>query len=142
VLPERSHVVRTAWLYGGPGPNFVDTMRRLEGERDTVDVVADQIGGPTWAADLAAGLVELGTARPAAGVLHYANAGRASWWELAREVFRLVGADPGRVRAVDTAAVARPAPRPAWSVLSTSAWAAAGLSAPRGWQEALGEALR
>ena len=136
-LPDRAHVVRTAWVYGGPNPNFVDTMRRLERERETVDVVADQIGSPTWAADLAAALVELGRADLPGGVLHYVNAGQASWYDLAREVFRLAGADPSRVHPVDTAAFPRPAPRPAWSVLSTKAWTAAGLTAPRPWQDAL-----
>jgi dTDP-4-dehydrorhamnose reductase len=141
-LPARAHVVRTAWVYGGPGPNFVDTMLRLERERETVDVVADQIGSPTYAADLAAALVELGRRadRPG-GLLHYVNAGQASWFELAREVFRLAGADPERVRPSDSAAFPRPAKRPAWSVLSTRAWTAAGLPRPRPWSDALAAAL-
>jgi len=135
-------VVRTAWVYGGPGPNFVDTMLRLEKEHDTVDVVADQIGSPTYARDLAAALIELGR-RPEvqAPVLHYVNAGQASWFELAREAFRLVGADPERVQPTDTASFPRPAKRPAWSVLSTRAWVAAGFTPPRPWQEALADAI-
>jgi dTDP-4-dehydrorhamnose reductase len=142
-LPDRTHVVRTAWVYGGPGPNFVDTMLRLERERDTVDVVADQIGSPTYALDLAAALLDLGRRDDVpAGVLHFANAGRASWFELAREVFRLAGADPARVRPTDTASFPRPAKRPAWSVLSTRAWEAAGLPAPRDWKVALAAALQ
>jgi dTDP-4-dehydrorhamnose reductase len=140
-LPERGYVVRSAWVYGGPGPNFVDTMLRLEGERETVDVVADQIGSPTSAADLAAALVELATGCPPAGVLHYVNAGQASWYELARETFRLAGADPSRVRPTDTASFPRPAPRPAWSVLSTAAWVARGLTPPRPWQDALADVV-
>lgn len=140
-LPDASYVVRTAWVYGGPGPNFVDMMRRLERERDTVDVVADQIGSPTWVGDLASALVALGRSDTPAGVLHYVNTGRASWCELAREVFRLVGADPSRVRAVDSGVFPRPAPRPAWSVLSTASWVGHGLPAPRAWQEALAESL-
>lgn len=140
-LPDRAHIVRTAWVYGGPNPNFVDTMRRLERERETVDVVADQIGCPTFAGDLAAALVELGRAALPGGVLHFVNAGQASWHELACEVFRLAGADPARVRPIDTAAFPRPAPRPAWSVLSTAAWTRAGLTPPRPWQDALAAAL-
>lgn len=140
-LPDRSHIVRTAWVYGGPTANFVDTMLRLERERDTVDVVDDQIGCPTWVADLAAGLVELSGASVPAGVLHFVNAGQASWFDLARETFRLAGADPARVHPVDSAAFARPAKRPAWSVLSTRSWTDAGLTAPRPWQEALAAAL-
>ncbi|HEU5266671.1 MAG TPA: dTDP-4-dehydrorhamnose reductase [Jatrophihabitans sp.] len=140
-LPERGHIVRTAWVYGGPGPNFVDTMRRLERERDTLDVVDDQIGSPTWVGDLAGALIELGRADVAGGVLHYACAGTGSWCDLARETFRLVGADPARVRPVGTDAFPRPAPRPAWSVLSTRSWTDAGLTPPRAWQAALAESL-
>jgi dTDP-4-dehydrorhamnose reductase len=139
-LPDRAHVVRTAWLYGGPG-QFVDTMQRLERERDTIDVVNDQIGSPTWVGDLAAALIELGRADVPGGILHYVNAGRASWFDLAREVFRLAGADPERVHPTDTASFPRPAPRPAWSVLSTASWTSAGLTAPRPWQDALAEAM-
>jgi dTDP-4-dehydrorhamnose reductase len=141
-LPDAAHVVRTAWVYGGPGPNFVDTMRRLESARDTIDVVDDQIGSPTWVHDLAAALIALGRSQAPPGVLHYANTGQASWCELAREVFRLVGADPARVHAVGTESFPRPAPRPTWSVLSTASWTRLGLPAPRPWQEALAESLR
>jgi dTDP-4-dehydrorhamnose reductase len=140
-LPERAHVVRTAWVYGGPGPNFVHTMLRLERERETVDVVADQIGSPTYVRDLAGALLELGRSAVPGGTLHYVNAGRASWFELAREVFRLAGADPERVRPTDTASFPRPARRPAWSVLSTAAWTRAGLTPPRPWADALAAAL-
>jgi dTDP-4-dehydrorhamnose reductase len=132
------HVVRTAWVYGGPGRNFVDTMVGLERSRETVDVVSDQVGSPTWVRDLAEGLIALGSADPVpGGVLHYANSGRASWFDLAREIFRCVGADPERVRAVTSAEFVRPAPRPAWSVLSAQAWSTCGLPPPRPWQDAL-----
>jgi dTDP-4-dehydrorhamnose reductase len=140
-LPDRGDVVRTAWVYGGPSANFVDTMLRLERSRDTVDVVDDQIGCPTYVADLAAALVALGRSPAPAAVRHFVNAGQASWYDLARETFRLAGADPDRVRPVSSAAFARPAPRPAWSVLSTRSWTAAGLPAPRPWQDALAAAL-
>lgn len=141
LLPDASVVVRSAWIFGGPGANFVGTMQRLERERDTVDVVSDQTGSPTAAADLAAGLVELG-GKLAAGeefpaVLHAVNAGTASWFDLARATFAGVGADPERVRPTTSAAFVRPAPRPAWSVLSTAAWEAAGLTPLRPWTEAL-----
>jgi dTDP-4-dehydrorhamnose reductase len=138
-LEAGATVVRTAWVYGGPGPNFVDTMLRLAGERDFVDVVSDQIGSPTWVRDLAAGLIALG---PRGGLFHFVNSGQASWCDLARATFALRGHDPARVRPVPTSAVARPAPRPAWSVLSTASWTAAGLPAPRSWQDALSECLQ
>ena len=140
-LPDRSHVVRTAWVYGGPGPNFVDTMLRLETERETLTVVDDQIGSPTWVGDLAAALIELGASSVPAGTLHYTNAGQASWFDLARETFRLSGADPERIQPTDSASFVRPAPRPAWSVLSSTAWTGAGLQQPRPWADALAVAL-
>jgi len=140
-LPDHSWVVRTAWVHGGPGPNFVSTMAKLETERETLDVVADQIGSPTWAGDLAAALIELGASEAAPGVTHFTNDGQASWCDLARAVFELRGADPERVRPTTTDNFPRPAPRPAWSVLSTASWTARGLTAPRDWREALAESL-
>jgi dTDP-4-dehydrorhamnose reductase len=135
------HVVRSAWMFGGPGPNFVDTMLSLERSRDTVDVVDDQIGSPTWVRDLAGALIRLGSSSAPAGVLHYVNGGQASWFDLAQEVFRLVGADPERVRPVPSARFPRPAPRPAWSVLSTQSWTNCAFPAPREWRVALRECL-
>ncbi|MGY1857880.1 dTDP-4-dehydrorhamnose reductase [Modestobacter sp. SYSU DS0290] len=129
-------VVRTAWVYAAHGSNFVRTMLRLEAERDTVSVVADQTGSPTWSADLARGLVEL-AGTPVRGVLHATNAGSTTWHGFAREVFALSGADPDRVLPLTTAEFPRPAPRPAWSVLDPAAWHAAGLSPLPAWQESL-----
>ena len=135
-------VVRTAWVYGRHGANFVRTMLRLESERETVSVVDDQVGSPTWSADLAAGLVELGArAEPAPSVLHYTNSGQVSWCGLARAVFEEAGADPARVLPTTTDAFPRPAPRPAFSVLDGSAWTAAGLAPARPWRVALAEAM-
>jgi len=137
-----SAVVRTAWVYGRHGGNFVATMARLERERDTVSVVDDQVGSPTWSADLAAGLVELGArSGPGPAVLHYTNSGQVSWCGFARAVFEELGADPARVLPVGTDQFPRPAPRPAFSALDGSAWIAAGLPAPRPWREALHEAM-
>ncbi|WP_238423027.1 dTDP-4-dehydrorhamnose reductase [Gordonia sp. 'Campus'] len=145
-------VVRTAWVYtGGPDSlDFVGTMRRLEQSRDTVSVVDDQLGSPTYCPDLADGLWELvangvrtpGSRPDAAGsVLHATNAGSATWFDVARGVFEEVGADPGRVLPTTTAHFPRPAPRPAYSVLSGRSWADAGLTPLRGWREALHAAI-
>jgi len=136
-----SHIVRTAWLYGADGPNFVTTMLRLAGERDTVQVVTDQSGQPTWSADLAARIVELLDRDVAPGVYHGTNSGEASWFELARAVFVGTGLDPERVLPTDAASFVRPAPRPAYSVLGHDGWRAAGLPAMRPWRDALAEAL-
>ncbi|MGW4329846.1 dTDP-4-dehydrorhamnose reductase [Nocardia sp. NPDC004573] len=136
-----AHVVRTAWVYSGRGGDFVATMLRLERERDTVDVVDDEVGSPTYAADLAAALLELAGRPDAPRVLHATNAGRASRFELARAVFAGVGADPERVRPCDSSRFPRPARRPSYSVLSPRAWNEAGLTPLRDWRTALGDAL-
>ncbi|MCS0636018.1 dTDP-4-dehydrorhamnose reductase [Streptomyces sp. LP05-1] len=141
LLPERGLVVRTAWLYGSGGAHFVRTMARLAATRPTVDVVDDQRGQPTWSADVARLLVALGDTGAPPGVYHATNSGETSWYGLARETFRLLGADPGRVRPVPGAAFPRPAPRPAYSALAHHRWAAAGLKPPRPWREALAAAL-
>ncbi|MEH3154820.1 MAG: dTDP-4-dehydrorhamnose reductase [Gordonia paraffinivorans] len=140
----RTTVVRTAWVYTGAagGSDFVATMRRLESERDTVSVVDDQVGSPTYAADLAQALLTLAATPAAVGAtLHATNAGACSWFELARAVFAGVGADPERVLPTSTADFPRPAPRPAWSVLSPRSWERAGLPALRDWRSALTAAL-
>lgn len=137
LLPERSWVVRTSWVYGATGGNFVRTMVRLEGQKDTLDVVADQRGAPTWSADLAAGLVTLAATAPRPGIYHGTNAGDTTWYGLARAVFEELGADPDRVRPTTTDRVPRPAPRPAYSVLSGAAWADAELPSLRPWRDAL-----
>ncbi|WP_314220032.1 dTDP-4-dehydrorhamnose reductase [Streptomyces zaehneri] len=143
VLPDAGVIVRTAWLYGVHGRSFVRTMLELEARRDTVDVVDDQRGQPTWSADVAARVADLGpkAGRGATGVFHATAAGEATWYDLAREVFRSVGADPDRVRPTTGDAFPRPAPRPAYSVLAHGRWQEVGLSPPRDWRAALGQAL-
>ncbi|MBO7941321.1 dTDP-4-dehydrorhamnose reductase [Streptomyces sp. CAI-85] len=142
-LPDASAVVRTAWLYGVHGTSFVRTMLDLEARRDTLDVVDDQRGQPTWSADVAARLADLGphVGRTAHGVFHATAAGEATWYDLAREVFRGIGADPGRIRPTTSDAFRRPAPRPAYSVLAHARWRETGLPPPRDWRTALLEAL-
>ncbi|WP_329339293.1 dTDP-4-dehydrorhamnose reductase [Streptomyces sp. NBC_00663] len=142
---ERGYVVRTAWLYGTGGPNFVRTMIKLEGVKDTLDVVDDQRGQPTWSADLAGLLYDLGRGALAgtapAGVYHGTSSGETTWYGLTREIFRLLGADPDRVRPTTSEAFVRPAPRPAYSVLGHDRFAAAGLTPLRDWRTALTEAF-
>ncbi|MFI6434656.1 dTDP-4-dehydrorhamnose reductase [Streptomyces sp. NPDC050759] len=144
-LPERGYVVRTAWLYGTGGPNFVRTMIKLEGVKDTLDVVDDQRGQPTWSADLAGLLVELGLGALAgtapAGVYHGTNSGETTWHGFTQEIFRLLGTDPDRVRPTTSAAFVRPAPRPAYSVLGHDRFAEAGIEPLRDWRTALTEAF-
>jgi dTDP-4-dehydrorhamnose reductase len=141
LLPDHGYIVRTSWVYGASGSNFVKTMARLEVDRDTVSVVDDQRGAPTWSADLARALVELGRAEARPGIYHCTNAGDTTWYGFARAIFTELGADPDRVQATTTDAFPRPAPRPSYSVLSNSAWAAAGLTALPHWRDALSAAF-
>ncbi len=137
LLPLAGYVVRTAWLYGAHGPNFVRTMIRLAGERPTVDVVADQRGQPTWTVDVAEQIFTLVTSGAEPGVYHATSSGETSWFGLAREVYRLLGADQERVRPVTSASFPRPAPRPAYSVLRHARQAVAGIEPIGDWRRAL-----
>jgi dTDP-4-dehydrorhamnose reductase len=141
-LPDRHWLVRVAWLYGEHGKNFVKTMARLQRERETVDVVDDQRGQPTWTRDVAAQVVAMVGAGVPAGTYHATSTGETTWWGLARAVFEGVGADPGRVRRTTSEKFAAPAPRPAYSVLGHDAWAAAGLPPLPPWDESLARALK
>lgn len=137
-----AHVVRTAWVYRGEdGTDFVATMRRLAAGDGPVDVVADQIGSPTYTGDLVSALLQIadGAVRP--GVLHAINTGPASRFDLARETFAAVGADPERVRPVGSDRHPRPAPRPSYTVLSPRRSAESGLTPLRDWREALHAAV-
>ncbi|MEE6259930.1 dTDP-4-dehydrorhamnose reductase [Plantactinospora sonchi] len=146
LLPHTGYVVRTAWLYGAHGPNFVRTMLRLAAERPHLDVVDDQHGQPTWSYALAGRLVELaeaagrGVAPP--GAYHGTAAGRTTWYGLAREVFRRSGLDPDRIRPTSSDRFPRPARRPGYSVLGHDGWARAGLPPLPDWRAQLAEALR
>jgi dTDP-4-dehydrorhamnose reductase len=138
--PDGTYVVRTAWLYGAGGPNFAATMIRLAGSNPTVSVVDDQLGQPTWTADLAERLVALADSDAPSGIYHGTNAGETSWYGFARAVFEEAGLDPERVRPTDSASFVRPAPRPAYSVLGHDGWTRAGLPPLRDWRAALAAA--
>ena len=110
-------VVRSAWLFGIGGRNFAETMLGLAAEREDVQVVTDQVGCPTWTGHLAPALLGL-IERRIAGLVHLAGAGRVSWNGFATEVFRQAEVEC-RVEEATSAQMARPAPRPAWSVLES-----------------------
>lgn len=145
LLPRTGYIVRTAWLYGRHGPNFVATMLRLAGERETVSVVDDQHGQPTWTGALARQVAALGsaavrgTAPP--GAYHGTAAGATTWYGLARAVFAGAGLDPDRVRPTSSDAFTRPARRPAYSVLGHGRWVAAGVPVQPDWRDQLAAAL-
>ena len=140
ILPDGSVIVRTAWLYGVPGSSFPATILGAAKTRDTLQVVTDQIGQPTWTRDVARMIRSLLESSVTSGVFHATNAGQASWWEFARRLFELAGWDPDRVLPTTSETFVRPAPRPAWSVLGHDNWERNGLPAPRHWREALDDA--
>jgi dTDP-4-dehydrorhamnose reductase len=128
----RSAIVRTAWLFGPHGKNFVDTMRRLGAEREEIAVVDDQVGCPTYTGHLAPALIAVAE-RGLTGVLHIAGGGRCSWFDLAQATFEETGL-ACRVRPQSTADTGRPAPRPAFSVLESTRRDAPALPA---WRDGL-----
>jgi len=140
-LCPQSWVVRTAWLYGAHGPNFVKTMARLAAERDTVSVVDDQRGQPTWTVDLAAAIVRLVTSEAAFGIYHGTSSGETTWFGFAQAIFSELGLDPTRVRPTTSEAFVRPAPRPSYSVLGHDRWESAGVAPIREWSDALALAV-
>lgn len=151
-LPDASYIVRTAWLYGAHGKNFVKTMLRLARNGTAPGVVADQHGQPTWTADVAAQICAL-IDRPAPpGTYHATSSGQATWFAFAEEIFTLYeeqtqnhNQDPERVRLtprpIATADYPTPAKRPAYSVLSHDAWRAVGLTPIPDWKTALHRAF-
>lgn len=128
-------IVRTQWLYGLHGRNFVETMLRLGGERDEVAVVDDQVGSPTWTVDLCLAIRAL-IQRDCRGVYHAANTGFCSWRDFADAIFRESGMKT-IVKPITTGELGRPAPRPLCSVLDCSKLARDSGFVPQGWREAL-----
>lgn len=135
--PTGTTVLRTAWLYGANGPSFPRTMLRLAETNNSVSVVDDQFGQPTWSRDVADRVLELTEREIPSGIYHATNSGEASWYELARAVFQEAGLDEQRVTPTSSSNFVRPAPRPAYSVLGHGRWTAVGLSPMRHWREAL-----
>jgi dTDP-4-dehydrorhamnose reductase len=133
VLPE-SCIARTSWLFGAGGKCFPDTILKLAGTRPVLDVVNDQRGCPTYSVDLARAILEL-CCKHARGIVHATNAGDCSWFEFAREIVKGAGL-PTQVRPVSSQQMARPAPRPAYSVLSPKSLQQYGIAMPA-WQDAL-----
>jgi len=145
ILPDNGYIVRTAWLYGERGPSFVASILRAAAERETLDVVSDATGQPTWSYPLAQQIALLGSAaltgRAQPGIYHGTASGSTTWYGLACAVFEQSGLDPHRIRPVTSDKFARPARRPAFSVLDHSGWARAGMTPMAEWRDMLTEAL-
>lgn len=136
-----SVIVRTAWLYSTFGNNFVKTMLRLGRERESLGVIFDQIGTPTYAADLAAVVLQIVDKGAVPGIYHYSNEGVCSWYDFTKEIHRLAEITSCDVRPLHTAEYPTPAPRPAYSVLDkTKIKHTYGIRIPW-WQESLAECV-
>ena len=132
----REHlIVRTAWLYGAHGPCFPRTIARAARERGTLDVVADQMGQPTWTVDLADLVVRLVVAGVPSGIYHGTASGHTSWHGFARVVVGAAGLDEELVRPTTSSEYVRAAARPSYSVLAHDSVSAAGVAPIGPWDE-------
>ncbi len=138
IIPGRHCIVRTSWLYGPHGKNFVEAILGAASQRNTLEVVNDQRGRPTYTRDLAEALREV-CMRRLVGSYHIANAGEATWYDFAVEIVRQAGLSHVEVKPTTTERLGRPAPRPRYSVLDTSLFEAATGMRLRPWQEALAD---
>ncbi len=134
-------IVRTSWLFGKNGPNFVEAILAQVGKKDELSVVSDQVGSPTYTVDLSDALSRLVEA-DASGIFHAANEGYCSWFQYAREILRLSDADGINVKPITTEELGRPALRPAYSVLSKGKYEETTGHRMRGWEEGLKDYLR
>jgi dTDP-4-dehydrorhamnose reductase len=134
---NKFYIVRTSWLYGYHGPNFITTMLKLAEKRDSISVVADQIGSPTYTVDLATAISKL-IKKPAYGTYHVTNSEHCSWYEYAQEIFENAGIDI-ELNPVSTEEFGSPAPRPKYSVLKNYSWKMEGFPKIRSYKEALKE---
>ncbi len=129
-------IVRTSWLFGKNGPNFIRTMLKLSREKELVQVVDDQRGRPTYTKDLARGIALL-IEKGAFGTVNLANSGSCSWYELCCLAFEQAGIKNVKVVPVSSEVFKRPAKRPRYSVLDLSRFKAITGSSPRSWKEAV-----
>lgn len=139
-LLHRHFIVRTSWLYGAHGKNFVKTILQLARERDELSIVHDQVGCPTYSRDLASAIATL-VPTSLYGIYHVTNAGWCSWFDFARHILKEAGVEGVEVRPITSLQLGRPARRPAFSVLRNYCLELEGLPPLRPWQEALREFL-
>jgi dTDP-4-dehydrorhamnose reductase len=132
-------IARTSWVFGVGGRCFPDTILRLAANRPALDVVNDQRGCPTYTVDLARAIIQL-CRKDASGIVHVTNAGDCTWFQFAQEIINRTGLTT-EVRPVSSQQMARPAPRPAYSVLSATSLRRDGIEMP-GWKDALGRYLQ
>lgn len=133
--PEEHLIVRTAWLYGAGGSCFPRTIARVATERGSVSVVDDQVGQPTWSADVADLVLRLVQGEAPPGTFHATSSGQASWFEFARAVCESAGLGADVVAPTTSSDFVRPAPRPSYSVLGHGAEETVNVSAIGDWRD-------
>jgi len=137
---NKFYIVRTSWLYGYNGPNFVTTMLNLAKTNDKISVVNDQIGSPTYTVDLATAIANL-IKKPVYGIYHITNSEYCSWYEFAKEIFKQANLEIG-LEPVTTEEFPRPAPRPKYSVLENYNWKMEGFPQIRSYKKALTDYMK
>ncbi len=140
VLTTNYCIIRTQWLYGANGKNFVDTIIGAGKTNKALEIVNDQFGSPTYTVDLSAGIIKL-CSIGANGIFHVTNSGYTTWSGFASKIFKLAGLDDVEIQNIDTRRLGRPAPRPLYSVLDNSRFTRlTGMKLPN-WEDALGKYL-
>lgn len=137
LLLDDSYILRTSWLYGRTGKNFVKTIVRKGINHEKVNVVNDQYGSPTYSWDLAEGIVSIINKKPEPGTYHFSNLGECTWFEFAKEIYRLIGSDDNLIAPVPSNYFPLRARRPIYSVLSKTKWADSGISELKDWETSL-----
>ena len=136
MLPS-AYIVRTSWIYGISGKNFVKTIASKALQSKEARVVDDQVGSPTSARDLAIGIFSILNNQPLPGIYNYSNGGSCSWFELAQKIYETVGAETGLVHAISSSSLSFIAKRPKFSLLSKEKWISSGLSEVPNWEDSL-----
>ena len=136
VAPD-SYVIRTSWLYGASGKNFVKTIAGKAIQKEEARVVNDQVGSPTSARDLAGAIMSIVSNQPKPGVYNYSNDGSCSWFEFAQRIYERVGANPSLVLPISSDSLSLLARRPRFSLLSKEKWKSSGLAEVPRWQDSL-----
>ena len=136
-IPTMSFIIRTSWLYGKSGKNFVKTISAKALRNESAQVVDDQMGSPTSARDLAKAIILFTDNPPKPGIYNYSNLGICSWFELARAIYTKIGADPNLVKPINSSSLVLKAKRPKYSLLSKAKWEASGLPEIPEWETSL-----
>ncbi|GDX42138.1 NAD(P)-dependent oxidoreductase [Bacteroidota bacterium] len=135
-------IIRTSWVYSSFGKNFVKTIIRLLQDKPQISVVQDQLGSPTYAADLANAILQVASSNTwIPGIYNYSNTGTISWFQFAVEIGKLSGLTTP-IKGISTAEYPTPAKRPAWSVLDTTKIVATYGVIIKDWKESLGQCMR